>query len=118
MIMLFNQLLDMPHLSGGWIILAKGEMIKNRDVNKFVHKKCYAYGTFLGSFISAHETWDQHFTCCVYIQCSYVCGAHVHIFHMLYYDCVGYFVNKVSIVLDNLYGIYLHYTTLLRISGD
>ena len=23
MIMLFNQLLDMPHLSGGWIILAK-----------------------------------------------------------------------------------------------
>jgi hypothetical protein len=23
MIMLFNQLLDMPHLSGGWIVLAK-----------------------------------------------------------------------------------------------
>jgi hypothetical protein len=23
MIMLFNQLLDMPHLPGGWIILAK-----------------------------------------------------------------------------------------------
>jgi hypothetical protein len=23
MIMLFNQLLDVPHLSGGWIILAK-----------------------------------------------------------------------------------------------
>jgi hypothetical protein len=23
MIMLFNQLLDIPHLSGGWIILAK-----------------------------------------------------------------------------------------------
>ena len=35
MIMLFNQLLDMPHLSGGWIILT--EMLTNRDVNTFVH---------------------------------------------------------------------------------
>jgi hypothetical protein len=32
MIELFNQLLDMPHLSGGLIILA-GEMLTNRDVN-------------------------------------------------------------------------------------
>ena len=24
------------------------------------------YGKFLISFISAHETWDQHFTCCTY----------------------------------------------------
>jgi hypothetical protein len=31
-IMLFNQLLDMPHLSGGWILLTK------RHVNKFVHQ--------------------------------------------------------------------------------
>jgi hypothetical protein len=30
LIMLFNQLLDMPHLSGGWIILAKGEMLTLR----------------------------------------------------------------------------------------
>jgi hypothetical protein len=29
MIMLLNQLLDMPHLSGGWIISAKGEMLTN-----------------------------------------------------------------------------------------
>ena len=33
MIMLFNQLLDMPHLSAG-----KGELLTNRDVNKFVHQ--------------------------------------------------------------------------------
>jgi hypothetical protein len=72
MIVLFNQLLDMPHLSGGWIILAKEKCSFNRDVNKFVHKigekeAFCAYGTFLGSFISAHETWDQHFKCCVFI---------------------------------------------------
>jgi hypothetical protein len=37
-IMLFNQLLDMPLLSDGWMdYLAKGEMLTNRDVNKFVH---------------------------------------------------------------------------------
>ena len=30
--------------------------------------------TFLGSFVSAHETWDQHFTFCVYVfvQCIYL----------------------------------------------
>ena len=38
MIMLFNQLLDMPHLSGGWILLAKEKCSLNRDVNKFVHR--------------------------------------------------------------------------------
>ena len=39
MIMLFNQLLDMPHLSGWWIILAgKGEMLTKKDVNKDVPK--------------------------------------------------------------------------------
>jgi hypothetical protein len=35
--MLLNQLLDMPHLSGGWDYLGKGEMLPNRDENKFVH---------------------------------------------------------------------------------
>ena len=24
-------------------------------------------GTFLGYFVSAHETRDQHFTCCIYV---------------------------------------------------
>ena len=38
MIMLFNQLLDMPHLSGGWIILAKEKCSPNKDVNNFVHR--------------------------------------------------------------------------------
>ena len=33
--MLFNQLLDMPHLSGGWSILAKGEM-HLREISFFV----------------------------------------------------------------------------------
>jgi hypothetical protein len=31
--MLFNELLDMPLLSDGWIKLAKGEMLTDRDVN-------------------------------------------------------------------------------------
>ena len=36
MIMLFNQLLDMPHVR--WMdYLGKGQMVINRDVNKFVH---------------------------------------------------------------------------------
>jgi hypothetical protein len=74
MIMLFNQLLDVPHLSGGWIILTRDKMLTNRDINKFVNKilEKYAYGKFLGSFVSAHETWYQHFICCVYIfvQCT------------------------------------------------
>jgi hypothetical protein len=60
MIMLFNQLLDMPHLSGGWIISTK-EMLNNRDVNKFDKYIFCANGKIIGSFISAHETWDQHF---------------------------------------------------------
>jgi choline-glycine betaine transporter len=38
MIMLFNQLLDMPHLSEWMDYLGNGEMLTNRDVNKFVHK--------------------------------------------------------------------------------
>jgi hypothetical protein len=31
-----------------------------------------AYGTFLESFISAHETLDLHFTCCIYmfVKCT------------------------------------------------
>jgi hypothetical protein len=41
MIMLFNHLLDMSHLSGGWIdYLDKGEMLINGDVHKFVHNIC------------------------------------------------------------------------------
>ena len=35
-IMPFNQLLGMPHLSGGWIILTKVQMLSNRDVNRLV----------------------------------------------------------------------------------
>jgi hypothetical protein len=77
MIMLFNQLLDMPHLSGGWIILAKEKCSltgckkigsKNLERNKlFVRME-----KFGGSFMSDHKTWDQHFSCCVYsfVHCS------------------------------------------------
>ena len=64
MIMLFNQLLDMPHLSSGWIILAKEKCLLT-GINTFVYNiwEKYAfcvYGTFLEYFFSAHETWDQH----------------------------------------------------------
>ena len=37
--------------------LGKREMLTNRNVNKFERNKLFV----LGSFISAHETWDEHF---------------------------------------------------------
>ena len=69
--------------------LGKEEMLTNRDVNKCVYMREISfytvyeryigekyvfceYGTFLGSFISAHETCDQHITCCVYISVQYI----------------------------------------------
>ena len=72
MIMLFNQLLDMPHLSGRLMdYLGKGEMLANGCKHIWERSAFCAYGTFLGSFMSAHETWDQHFTCFYYFfnQC-------------------------------------------------
>jgi hypothetical protein len=56
--------------------LGNGEMVTNMDLNPFVRKIWgkWAFcvnGTFLGSFISAHETWDQHFTCCLNIFVQY-----------------------------------------------
>jgi hypothetical protein len=55
--------------------LCKWEMLTSGDVNTFVHNivekfDFCAHGKFLGSFISAHDVWDQNFTCCVYIFCS------------------------------------------------
>ena len=56
--------------------LGIGEMLTKRDLNTFLHKiweksAFCAYGTFLRYFISTHKTWDEHFTCCIYIfvQC-------------------------------------------------
>jgi hypothetical protein len=65
--MLFNQLIDMPHLSGGWIILKNDKMLTNRDVNRFVHKIGEKYtfcvsGKLLGSFISAHCSTMQQYS--------------------------------------------------------
>ena len=65
MIMLFNQLLHMPHLSGGRILFAKEKcsltgMWTNLCI-KFEGKAFCAYGTVLGSFISACEICDQYF---------------------------------------------------------
>jgi hypothetical protein len=34
MIMLFNQLLDMPHLTGEGVILTNDKMLTKRDVNQ------------------------------------------------------------------------------------
>jgi hypothetical protein len=55
MVMLFNQLLDMPHLSGEWIILAK-EKFPLRDIQKlcttFERNKL---------FVSMEHSWDLLF---------------------------------------------------------
>jgi hypothetical protein len=58
--------------------LGKGEMLTNRDVN------IYLYGTFLGSFISAHERWDHHFTCLYFVQAYFKCGWLFLLRHSLY----------------------------------
>jgi hypothetical protein len=54
MIMLFNQFIDMPHLSGGWIILAKGNCSQTGMETNLT--SLY----IVGSFISAHETNTLH----------------------------------------------------------
>ena len=50
MIMRFNQLLDMPHLSVGF--LGEGEMLPNRDVNNFERNKL---------FVLTEHFWDLIF---------------------------------------------------------
>ena len=61
--------------------LVKGEMLTNRDGNKYAHNfreiSFLCVWTFWGgSFISAHETWGQHFTCCLYIYIYISLGAY------------------------------------------
>jgi hypothetical protein len=75
MIMLFNQLLDMPHLSGGWIILAKEKLSVNRDAKnvctKFERNKLFERLEKCELFfhLTKHA---QHITCCVYIFVQYI----------------------------------------------
>jgi hypothetical protein len=59
----------MPHLSSGWIIWLTVLFFTKYEF-------CCAYGTFLVSFTSARETWDQHCRCCVdvIVQCTF-CSA-------------------------------------------
>ena len=59
MIMLFNQFIDMPHMSGGWIILTNDKMLTNRDVDNFVHN---ISGIFLFQVMKHGND-----TCCIYI---------------------------------------------------
>ncbi len=66
-----NQHPDMPHLSGGWIILAK-EKRSLTDLNKFVNKiwekyTCCVCRKSLRFFISTREKWERNQKCCVYI---------------------------------------------------
>jgi hypothetical protein len=82
--------------------LGEGEMLTNRDVYKFVHKnieKQYfcAYGTFLESFISAHDTWEQLFTCGVYIFVQYS-------YHIKPHTCTVYHAQYLFswFILDDL----------------
>jgi hypothetical protein len=58
MIVLFNQLLDMPHLSGGWIIFQR----RNAHLQgcKHICEQNERNKLFVGCFFTAHETWDQH----------------------------------------------------------
>ena len=69
-----------------WILTGTGRHCRTRrsrvsqtcsvgDIEKYSltgmyiwEKKAFCvYGQFQRSFFSAYETWDQHFTCCVYI---------------------------------------------------
>jgi hypothetical protein len=58
MIMLVNQFLDMVHLSMWIDYLGNGEMLT------FFFRRTEH---FPGPLTSAHETWDQPFTCCVFL---------------------------------------------------
>ena len=61
MILLFNELLDITHLTNGWIILAKEKCSINRDVNQF------GITRFERNWLILH-LWrkvDQHCTCCI-----------------------------------------------------
>jgi hypothetical protein len=75
MIMLFYQHLDMPHLSGGWIMLTKAEMLTNRDSNKFGHNIWEKYIFFCTWNIAGmfyFSSWNQHFTCVLYILVQFI----------------------------------------------
>ena len=70
-IMLFNQLFDIPHLSGGWIILAKEKCSLTGMLTNLSTKS--ERNTF---FVRMEHFWDLLFqlmkhgtntTCCVYI---------------------------------------------------
>ena len=55
--------------------LGQGEMLTNRDVNTtFERNNLFVHMEHFWDFISAHETWDQYFTCCanIFVQCSYI----------------------------------------------
>jgi hypothetical protein len=57
--------------------LGNGEMLTNRDGNKFVHniweKNVFEYEKCLWFDMLAHESWDQDFIfCSVYIWFCYV----------------------------------------------
>ena len=54
--------------------LGKGEMLANRDVNKFERNKLFVHIEHFWDLISDHETWDQDFMC-VYIFKMYNQGS-------------------------------------------
>ena len=120
--MLFNQLLDMLHLSGIWIILAKKKCSLTGMVTN-LWSAFRAYWTFLGAFISAHERSDQDFTCYVYL---FVSGHGNSIISIIWKSCVnGSVLVCVSVTGLDLWGVLVAtgvvciiYCTLVSGSSD
>ena len=79
MITLFNQLLDMPHLSREWMILGKGEMLTNRDGNKLVRIVFSCVRNISGIFyFNLWNMWPTHFACSFLFLFSVNCGCDCH----------------------------------------
>jgi hypothetical protein len=75
MIMLINPFFDMPHLSGGWIILAEEKcLLKGMEINlckTFERNKLFVRMEKIGDLLfqlMKHGTTTLHFKCIVFVQ--------------------------------------------------
>ena len=65
--------------------LGKGEMLTNRDVNKFVHKMIFGYGTFLRSR-NMGPTLYMLRLCSVYVHFALATAEHMVFTGIMLFD--------------------------------
>jgi hypothetical protein len=67
---LFNQFLDMPHLSGGWIILEKEKCSLTGILTIFERNKLFVHLENLWDLLFQLMKRGTNTKCCIYIFCS------------------------------------------------